>query len=141
MKPNYRITFSDGPTGNRYKSVDVFAADSDDAFRQAYRMPEATSRQYTSVGVEQIPDGPSLIGIEFETYDSVFRRTFTNYIFVLAKDEAEARDWYKRNLMGKKTFCIYPDEPEPNAKCSYGRIRRTYFTAGLGGGFDAKVDL
>lgn len=141
MKPNYRITFTDGPTGNRQKSIDVYATDSDDAFSQAYKMPEAKSRQYTSVLISEIPDGPSLIGIEFETYDSVCRRTFTNRVFVMAKDEAEAKAWYKRNLMGKKTFCIYPEEPEPDAKCSYGRIRRTYFAAGCGGGFDAKVDL
>jgi len=138
MKANYRITFTNGPTGNRSASRDVYAKDSDDAFHQAFRMPE--SQRYSEVCVSEIPQGPSLIGIEFETYDRVFKRNFTNYVFVTAKDEAEAKDWYKRNLMGKKTFCIYPDEPEADSKCSYGRIKRTYFADGFGG-FDAKVDL
>lgn len=140
MKANYRITFTNGPTGNRSVHRDVYAVDSDNALTQAYKMPEARSRQYSNVWVEEIPDGPSTIGIEFETYDKVIKRTFTNRVFVIAKDEAEAKDWYKRNLMGRKTFCHYPDEPEPDSKCSYGRIRRTYFAAGVGG-FDAKVDL
>ena len=140
MKANYRITFYNGPAGNSSMHKDVYAKDSDDAFKQAYRMPEAQSHRYSDVAVEEIPDGPSCIGIEFETYDRVFRKTFTNYIFVLAEDEVEARSWYRRNLMEKKTFCIYPDRPEVNEKSSYGRIKRTYFACGCGG-FDAKIDL
>ena len=53
----FRITFSDGPTGNRSESVDVEAEDSDVAFSMAYRMPQAKDRRYTDVMVEECPTG------------------------------------------------------------------------------------
>ena len=81
MEKNYRITFSD-ERGENFKSIDVYAIDSDDAFSQAYRMPEAKSGKYTGVLVEKLTPGPNVYGIEFDYFDTAFKKNFTGYMCI-----------------------------------------------------------
>ena len=79
----YRITFC----GKHSRHYDVDASNSDEAFKMAYSMPEASQYHiYTDVSVEEVPEGPSVIGIEFRYTDTVLKKDFTNYIHIKAKD-------------------------------------------------------
>lgn len=129
MKPNYRITFGDGPAGNRTKSYDVHATDSDDAFKKAYKMPESKMRGiYSEVSVEKIPDGASNIGIKFSYYDSVIQKNYKDYLIIRAMNEAQAVEYYNRNYKGKH-FWFQAGKIEPDGKCVYGNVIETYFAA------------
>ena len=139
-KKKYRITFSDGPMGNRSESVDVEAESSGEALSIGWTLPQAKDRRYTEMAAEEWPDGPSTIGVEFETYDRVFKRTFTGRLFIRADSEKQAADYYRSHFEGKKSYCNYASRPEEGGKCSYGRIKGTYFAACPGWDFDATED-
>lgn len=129
----FRITF----TGNgKSKSVDVQAACSDDAFDMAYKMSEATSRAYTDISVEEVPDGPKVIGIEFEYEDTAFKKTFPGYIFIRAYNEAQAVDYYNRHYKGGR-FWFHAGKTEENGKCVRGKVLETYYAACPGYDADA----
>lgn len=125
----YRITFHDGPEGNRSKDVDIMAENVDDAFRKAYQMPEAKNRLYTNVGVMEKPKGRTIIGIEHEYEDTYFHQTFVGYMFILANSESDAARYYNANIRGKH-FWFNEAKIEPDGKNVFGRIRKTYFSCG-----------
>ena len=131
------IDFHDGPEGNRSVRRDIMAENSDDAFRKAYRMPEA--KHYSNVTIYKKPQGKTCIGIEFIYTDTVFKQDFHGYVFVDANSEREASDWYCRNLRGKR-FWFNAHEPKPDGKNVYGRVIKTYFADGFAK-FDAEKEL
>ena len=129
----FRITFSGN---NKCKSVDIKASCSDDAFVKAYEMPEATSRIYTEISIEEVPEGPKVIGIEFEYEDTAFKKTFTDYIFIRANDEAQAVDYYNRHYKGGR-FWFHAGKTEDDGKCIRGKVLETYYAAVPGYDADA----
>ena len=137
-KNNYRITFHDGPDGNRSKYIDVYAKSSDEAFDIAYKMPEARRRLYDNVMVEKIPTEPSTIGVEIEYYDTQLKRNFTDRLFIRAENEKQAIDYYNKHFKGGR-FGLYANMPVENGKCIRGRVLRTYFTGLPGYDADATV--
>ena len=74
-KPNYRVTFHDGPTGHKNYDIDIYAKDSDEAFKKAYKKfkdtfgDEPRYKGYTDATTSEIPTGPTDIGIEFSYID------------------------------------------------------------------------
>lgn len=136
MENNFRITFSDGSMGNKSKHVDVYAQNSDDAFSQAYKMPETEYGIYTDVSVEEIPTEPTVIGIQFRYTDTYMKKDFTGYVIIRAKDEAHAKEYYNEQLKGKH-FMHYPSKLEESGKCVIGKIVETYFAACPGFDYDA----
>lgn len=126
MKKVYRITFS----GNgKSKHIDVCAESCDDAFSRAYRMPEASSRTYKEVTVEEIPSGLSVIGIEFEYTDTFIKRNFHDCLFIKANNEDEAIQYYNDHYKGKR-FWFNAGKTEEDGKCIRGKVIDTYFAAG-----------
>ena len=123
----YRIDFHDGPESNRSTSVDVMVENVDDAFRMAYKMPEA--RRYSCVGIYEKPKGRTIIGIEFEYEDTFFKQKFTGYTFIKANSESEAKEYYNNNIRGKH-FWFDAGKPDPEGKNVYGRVKKTYFAFG-----------
>ena len=97
----YRVTFS-GPNDS-YVHYDVEAKDSDKAFQFAYAKLQAKDR-YTDAIVEEITKGPKPIGIKFESYDHYAKKSYTDYMIILAEDEKQAIDYYNRNYRGKR-YC------------------------------------
>ena len=69
--------------------------------------------------------------------DRVCKKTFTGYLIIRAENEEQAKRYYREQFEGKKSYCHYPGRPEEDGKCSYGRIKRTYFAACPGWDFDA----
>lgn len=130
MKNNFRITFYDGPEGNRSKTVDVYAESFDDARRQAWQMPEAKNRLYSDMMIEEIPKGPSVIGILYEYTDPYVSGKSTQPMFIKANDEAEAICYYNKHCLG--THFDFPNyrKNDENGRCTRGRIVETYFVAG-----------
>ena len=131
----YRITFSGGPTTDIHKHYDVEAKDSDEAFKIAYKMPEAKNRIYREVGVEEIPEGITNIGIRFAYQEC--NRTYHQYMVIRAESEDHAKRWYNANIKGRRFYQPWPHKPDENGNCVYGRIVETYFTFGSGYNFDA----
>lgn len=140
MEANYRITFNDGPLGNKRKHFDVSAKSSDEAFQLAFMMPEAKSGIYTDVSVEEIPREPSVIGIEFQYYDTYFKQNFTDYIFIKANNETEAVDYYNKHFKDGR-FQFKASKTDENGKCIRGKILNTYFAACPGYDADATVPI
>ena len=131
----YRITFC----GKHSKHYDVDASNSDEAFKIAYSMPEASKHHiYTDVSVEEVPNGPSVIGIEFKYTDTVLKKDFTNYIHIKAKDEADAVRYYNEHFRGKR-FWFNPSKTEEDGKCVRGEVIDTFFSACPG--FDADATI
>lgn len=128
MKANYRITFHDGPNGNLSEYIDIYSKDSDEAMKKALSMPQAEDRRYAEVMVEELPDGsePVVVGVKFKVYDAVFKKEFTDYLFILAYDESQAKKYYMEHFMGKH-FMHQPGKIVEDGKCTYGKIVRTYF--------------
>ena len=124
----YRIIFSDGPMGNKSVHRDVATKDSDDAFRIAFRLPEAEQFRGHDVMVEEIVEGPQNIGVLFEYEDTVFKRTFKDNVIIRAESEKQAVSWYNQNLKGKR-FWFTAGEVKEDGKCVYGRAVDTYFAA------------
>lgn len=138
MEKKYRITFHDGPTGNRRKDVDVIARGTDDAFRQAFQMPEAKNRLYSEVIVAEIPKEPSVIGVEFAYRDTALKRDFVDYMFIKARDEAEAVRCYNEHFLGSR-FWFRAGKTEEDGKCVRGKVLQTYFAVGARYDADATV--
>lgn len=138
MEKNYRITFSDGPLGDKRKDVDVRAANIDEAFKMAYKMPEAKGGLYTDIGIEEIVDGPKVIGLEVEYADTVFKQNFTGYVFIRAYTEKEAVAYYDKHMKNKRFVHNIGEEVE-NGKCIRGRVKRTYFAGASGHHADATI--
>lgn len=122
MGNKYRITFYDGPESNRFKRVDVVAENFEDARRQAWQMDEAKYREYSDMSIERVPDGPAVIGVEYEHYDSYFKRCVTDRVFIKAYDEAEAVKYFNEHFSER------------------GRPSKTYFAGGCGYDADATID-
>ena len=131
MKKNYRITFYDGPEGNRSKNVDIYAESFDDARRQAWQMDEAKYRMYSDMMIEKIPVGPSVIGIRYEYIDPCLSGRSTQCLFIKATDEAEAISYYNKHY--KNTRFDFPDyrKNNDNGRCIRDRIVETYFAPGV----------
>lgn len=132
----YRIEFNGKNSSKRY---DVVASNIDDAFKLAYSMPEASQYHiYGDIGIEEIPEGPSVIGIKFRYTDTVFKKEFTDYIHIKAKDEADAVRYYNENFKGKR-FWFNAGKTEDDGKCIRGDVIETFFSAGAGFAADATV--
>lgn len=138
MEKNYRITFSNGPTGDKSKNVDVYAKNSEEAFAQAFDMPEAKSGIYTNVGVEKIEKGPKVIGLEIECEDTVFNDKFTDCLFIRANSEEEAICYYDKHLKGGR-FVFHAEKTDDTGNRVRGRVKSTYFAGSSGYNFDATV--
>ena len=143
MKNNYRITFYDGPEGNRSKKVDVSAESFDEARRLAWQMPEAKDKQFTDMMIEEIPKGPYVIGIQYEYIDPCLSGRSTQCMFIKANDEAEAIRYYNNHY--KNTRFDFPDyrKNNENGRCTRGRIVDSYFAGTVKGmpNFDADATL
>ncbi len=134
----YRVTFHDGPTGNRSKKFDIEAGDMDEAFRIAYqRFPNAREMGFTDATTEEIPTEPSAIGIRFKYSDIRAEKSYSQYLVVKANDEAHAVEFYNRNLKGRSFFQPWPSKPDEKGNCIYGEVAETYFAACPGYDFDA----
>ena len=139
VKNNYRITFHDGPMDKNYKTVDIYANDSNDALDKAYKMPEAKDYYtYTDVMVEKIPTEPSTIGVEIECYNTIQERKFTDRIFIKAQNEQQAINYYNKNYNGGR-FGLYANKTIENGHSIRGRVIRTYFTSLPGYDADATI--
>ena len=122
MKKNYRITFYDGPEGNRSKNVDVYAESFDDARRQAWQMDEAKYRMYSDIMIEEIPNGPSVIGVEYEYTHPYLKQKFTERVFIKANSEAQALKYFNEHFKER------------------GRATKTYFACCTGYDADATIE-
>ncbi len=140
MKNNFRITFYDGPEGNRSKKVDVYAESFEDARHQAWQMPEAKNRLYSDMMIEEIPKEPCVIGVLYEYTDPYLSGKSTQPIFIKAHDEAEAIRYYNNHY--KNTHFDFPNyrKNDENGRCTRGRIVETYFAAGVVN-FDADATI
>lgn len=135
MKENYRATFC----GNdKSKQIDLYAVNFDDAFEKAYQQPEARNRIYTDVIIEKIPTEPGVIGIEFEYTDIFIKKNYRGYLFIKAKNEAEAVQYYNVNFKGKR-FWFDAGKTEEDGKCIRGKVIQTYFAPGPGYHADATL--
>lgn len=137
MENNYRITFYNNET-EEHTSYDVYAENSDEAFKQAFKMPEAKSSHYTDVSVEEIPKGPSVIAIKFEAFDTVIKKIFANYIFIKANNEKDAVKYYNENFKNKR-FWFDAGKTEDDGKHIRGNIIETYFASVPGYHADATI--
>ena len=133
----YRVTFS-GPNDS-HVHCDVEAEDSDQAFRFAYAKLQNRDRytdRYTDATVEEITKGPKPIGIKFESYDHYAKKSYTDYMVILAEDEKQAIDYYNRKYRGKH-YWFNAGRPEPDGKNEYRQVKETYFAACPGYDADA----
>ena len=132
----FRITFTGGPMSDVYKAYDISAKDSTEAFSMAYKMPEAKQRwTYTDVSVMEVEKGPHIFGICFV---SLYRsRTYSQYMFIRANNEDQARRFYVKNIEGKSYFDHAPGKPDDNGDCTYGAIRYSYYATTDRFDFDA----
>ena len=130
-KPNYRVTFHDGPTGNKSLDLDVYAKDADEAFKMAYKQfkdkfhTEPRYKGYSDATTMEIPTGPSQIGIEFY-YDDDGRKG-VQIMFITANSEKEAVDIYNKTYKGKTFWQPKPQKIDPDGSCVYGDVKHTYF--------------
>lgn len=126
----YRVTFS-GRNKSFYK--DVAAKDIRAAMDIGVTYAEECGlryKGYSNVSVEEVPTGASVIGIEFEYYDSAFKRTFRECMMIRANSERQAHDYYNEHLYGEH-FKGQQNigKVEASGKCTYGRVYETYFAA------------
>lgn len=130
MKKKFRITFYDGPEGNKSKNVDIFAESFNDARRQAWQMDEAKSREYSDMIIEKIPEGPSVIGVQYEYVDPYLSGKSTQCLFIKANDEAEAIRYYNEHY--RNTRFDFPNHRKNDeyGRCTRGRIVETYYATG-----------
>ena len=140
MGNKYRITFSDGPSGNYHKTIDVSAKDSDEAFGIAYKMPEAKDRRYTDISVQEIKTGPKIIGLEISYYDTALKQTSVGYMFIKAENEDQAVEYYNKHLKGGR-FWFNAGKTDPTGKCVRGDILDMYFAISPSYNFDATKEL
>lgn len=129
----YRVTFS-----GRGKSthIDVIADSFESAMDMAYDHADRKrlrEKGYSDICVGEIPKGASVIGIEFEYYDKVFKRTFHEHMFIRADNERQASDYYEEHLYGKRFGGQgHIGSVDENGKCTYGKVCETYFACGGG---------
>ena len=133
----FRITYTDGPMGNEYAHRDIEAKDMDDAMSKAYRYPEAKSSRFTDFTVEEIVAGPKVIGICYNYTYADSGKTYQNYTFIRANDEAQAVEFYKKNIKGKRFYQPWPNKIDPKGNCIYGSVNYTYFAGGDEFAYDA----
>lgn len=127
-KKKFRISFL-ANCGMHVVHKDVAAQDSDEAFSIAYKMPEVRSGMYDEISLMEIPQGPTVIGVKFQYYDSVFKEHFHDRIFILANNEEEAIEYYNKHYKGKR-FIHEPACTVEDGKCVRGDVVETYFAAG-----------
>lgn len=132
MDQKYRITFHDGPNGNRQKTVDIYAESLEDARKRAYQLPEARNRLYDNMMISQVPEGPSVIGIEFkyEMHRPPFHQEGKDYLFIRANSEAEALQYYNDHFWGR-TYDRVAGKTDPAGHRVRGRALRTYYAPGM----------
>lgn len=118
----YRITFEKNDTV--IKTVDLEAASSDEAFSKAYYMPY--TKMSEEIGVEEIPTGPSVIGVEFIYQDMMTKEMFTDRIMIFADSEQQAVEYYNRYYRGRR-FWFNPGKTESDGKHVRGSVKGTYF--------------
>ncbi len=136
----YRVTFHDGPTGNRSKNFDIEAENMDEAFKKAYRaFPDARYQGYTDATTTEIPTEPSPIGIRFRYLENG-KRSYCQYLIIKANDEAHAIEFFNRNLKGRSFFQPWPSKPDEKGNCVYGNVEETYFAACTGYDYDATTE-
>ena len=131
MKNNFRVTFHDGPEGNRSKHVDIYAESLEDAMRQAYQMDEAKYRMYSEMSIMEIPKEPCVIGIMYEYVDPGLSGRCTQPLFIKANDEAEAIRYYNKHYKNARFDFPNHQKNNENGRCTRGRIVETYFAAGV----------
>lgn len=137
----YRVTFHDGPTGNKSKKFDVDARDMDEAFRKARELfPNAWQAGYTDATTEEVPTEPSPIGIRFRYLESG-KKSYCQYLVIKADNEAHAVAFYNRNLKGRRFYQPWPKKPDDNGNCVYGEVEETYFAACPGYDYDATKEV
>lgn len=132
---NYRISFTD-ERGDVTCHFDVQADNEVEAMHIGYRMPEANNRMYAEMSVEEIPDGPKQIGVEFLYRDTCIGRVFHGHVIIRANDEKQALDYYNANLKGKR-FWFNTGKTEESGKCIRGKALDTYLAACPGYDADA----
>lgn len=132
MKNKYRITFHDGPLGNRQKTVDIYAESLDEARQQGYQMPEARNRLYDNMMIHQVPEGPSVIGIEFEfeMKSPPFYENGKDYLFIRANSEAEALQYYNTHFLAQR-YSSHAGTTDPAGHRVRGRVTQTYYADGM----------
>lgn len=136
----YRITFFSTDTGKE-KSFDLSTSNKDDAFRQGYAISQRLPYgEYSEMSLEEIPDGPSNIGLEIQYTDTVFKREFTGYLIIRARTEKEAVDYYNKNFKGGR-FNFDIEKTVPDGKCIRGNVKKTYFAACPGYHADATKEI
>lgn len=133
----FRIIFYD-PETDTSAHFDVDAQNKDEAFSMAFGMPEAKSRIYKEVSVEEIKGGPKVIGIKFQYRDTYAKRDFCGYLFIRATNEEQARSYYRKHFQGEN-FWFDAGKTESEGKCVRGNILETYFAAGPGYDADATI--
>lgn len=106
------------------KKMDVLAESSEAAFQIAYQMPDI--RKYREVTVEEIPVGPTVIGIKFRYLDTVFKKEFCGYLFIRANNEEDAVKYYNKHFLGKR-FWFDAGKTEDDGKCIRKEVLETYF--------------
>ena len=139
-KKKYQITFT-GPSVQDYKII-VNARNSDEAFDIAYSM-NMRSRGYNNVWVSEETAGPDQYGLEVHINTDPNRcksffmnTTDTEYVFITANNEQEARNYYNRYLYGN--WCDNKLQLDPNGYRKFGKIIRSYRT--FGGFKDSQYD-
>lgn len=135
----YRITFHDGPEGNRSKDVDIYAKSLDDAMDKALDMPEAKERLYRNVSVMAIPKEAAIIGVEYEYYDKAAERNFTDRFFIKAENEKQAIDYYNKHYKGNRYGTFYDNKSNKSERFIRGKVLNTYFAVAVTYDADATV--
>ena len=87
--------------------------------------------------VEEFPNGPSPIGIEFWYQDLMLKKKSCQYMIIFAEDEAQAVSFYNKKYKGKKFFQPWPHKIDEGGNCIYDEVRETYFAACTGYDDDA----
>ena len=132
MKKKYRITLHNGPEGGRDKCVkDVFAESFEDARHQMWQMDEVKRREYSEASIEQVPEGPSVIGVCYEYVDPGLTGKSSQYMFIKANSEGEAIRYYNNHY--RNTHFDFPNSKKIDdaGRCTRGRIVETYFAHGV----------
>ena len=119
----YRITF----TGNRNSTVtiDQDFKNVEEAFKYAYSL-DMRRQGFTDVSVEEIHPHATVIGLEVEYEDTYFKKKFTDYYFIKAENEKQARNYYNKHVKGRR-FWFNCHKEEADGKCVLGRVKSTYF--------------
>lgn len=128
----YRITFT-GPSVRDYVKI-VDAHNSDEAFDIAYSM-DMRPRGYNNVWISEETDEPDQYGLEvrIDTEPNRCKSHFVNttdteYVFITANNEQEARNYYNRYLYGN--WCDNKLQLDTNGYRKFGKIIRSYRTSG-----------